>query len=182
MTQTFFSKEQALYIYEINEPFSDGYEKTNESSALFEKQKKAAQYSFNLIKEYLRSCEAYQDLNTRVIIDDNAIYFGHSLAEISLSFPKLASLIFMDANILLTEENILFYFEHVSSLGVMRLVNRGIVEQQKELILAAKHYFSTKSSRETRSIDGAILQAPTPEKFLQTIFCELSDINDRGAI
>jgi hypothetical protein len=68
MSKTRFSKEQALYVYKnLGEP-----------KCRF----------FASVKEYIKQCLLSHDALTRIIIEDNAIYFGHSLQEINAAFPN----------------------------------------------------------------------------------------------
>ena len=119
-----FTKDEALYsITRNNRTFRD--------------EKK----SFDSIKNYIKSCPASNDPHSRIIIDNDGIYFGHGLMEIEASFPGLIPLIMTRPSKSFSEDNISTYFDfrHDSDFNILN----PIKEKQKALIQEARDFFNS---------------------------------------
>jgi hypothetical protein len=86
MPEQSFSKEQSLVVIKRSDILWKSLKRS--------KPDKNSQYSFDKIVSYIASHEHYQNQYVRVIIEPDAIYFGHDIREIAAAFPELRDMYF----------------------------------------------------------------------------------------
>jgi hypothetical protein len=130
--------------------------------------------SFDSIKKYIQSCSAVNDPHSRIIIENDGIYFGHGLMEIQASFPSLPGFIIRRINKSFSEENIQDYtnFFSDSDFNLLKPINK----QQKALVEEAKLYMN--------SIEKKILPKKSLNQLMdpQEVLFDLIENNNTVAI
>ncbi|CEG56056.1 membrane-targeted effector domain-containing toxin [Legionella fallonii] len=133
-------------------------------------------FSFDAIKNYIKSCPAAQDPLSRIIIEEDAIYFGHGLMEINAAFPQLPNFILVRPTKSFSEDNIESYGYNTQDA---RILTRNPIEaQQNHLKEEAGNFFSTLPKKQPLSVTNSIKNLHQP----QDILCSLLDSNDTVAI
>jgi hypothetical protein len=143
-----FSKDEAYYVLK----------RTEKEPSIFQPD------NFDTIKDYLLSCPAAKDLPTRIIVEEDAIYFGHSLKEIAAAFPGLPNYIMGRISKSFSEDNIFSYGYKTPDVR-LEFVN-PITKQQKILKTEAREFFSDFQKRPSSKITYNKEHADQPQDIL----------------
>jgi len=96
--------------------------------------------TFDDIREYIATSPAYKDPTSRIIIDNDHIYIGHSLKEMTASFPDLKKKLLTKNNIELTEKNLSRDgYPAISNWNIS--FNNPIENRQNEIKQKAKTFY-----------------------------------------
>ena len=119
-------------------------------------------HHFRLLR-YIQNSEAYEDQYSRILIEDDKIYFGHSLQEIKSSFPDLPRLIM--TNFLKSfSKNNLWSYGHKSEDTRIEFL-KPIQKQQEAIKQAEKLFFEPFKNSERLSEKNISKNLTDPLKF-----------------
>ena len=140
-----FSKENALYSIISESKSSEGVLKKT---------------LFNELVEKIKGSPAFRDPYSKVIIESDRIYFGHSLDEITASFPFVSDLAHKGT---LTEKQLLTY---LSKLPI-HIHQTELKTAQEVLVAQAKEFFDALIAKNKKEISYEL--PAQPENILSTI-------------
>lgn len=138
--------------------------------------------SFTLenVKDYLLSLDVSRDASTRLIIDEDAIYLGHSLKEIEVAFPKLPDFL-LSRTLMKSSFGERNFFDRYNSnarwdsdYSMTLPESRQLIDdRQAELQEKAGLYFSHLTPLKRKAIDAKALDAEkSPESILLKLMSE----------
>ena len=136
--------------------------------------------TFAQIVQYIQSCPAYHDPDTRIIINESGIFFGHNLKEIEASFPLLKKMLMTRTGKSFSEENLEQYSIQHKGIFVNANWNNSnfdinprvrLEDWQKRIQMEASTYFNSEfvAAKNNKIIPAAL---NSPDEAIQALLAK----------